>query len=295
MLNTVPLFVVGTAQFGLNYGINNLIGKPTQEDVFEIVSLAIKKGYSFFDTAQAYGDSELVLGNAIKRLGVKPAIMSKLLPTINPVDHDLILDSIKQSCSRLNVDSLWALKLHRASWLNKWNLGLGDTLKQAKSEGLISHIGVSIYDYEEGEMALDCKDIEIIQCPFNAWDPTLLNHNFFQRAKDQNVMVFCRSIYLQGALLLSSKKIIQKLPQAEKISKKWDQLSKEWKISRLELSYRYVKSFNLPMIIGIESLDQLHSNLKLADLDPFSDNEIQYLQSQCHPFSNKNIVNPSLW
>jgi aryl-alcohol dehydrogenase-like predicted oxidoreductase len=57
---------LGTAQFGLDYGINNTRGKIPKNEVFGILEYALQNGIEFIDTAYAYGDSEKVLGEFIK-------------------------------------------------------------------------------------------------------------------------------------------------------------------------------------------------------------------------------------
>ena len=57
--------MLGTAQFGVDYGIANTTGKPTQEQVDEIISFAWKNGVNCLDTASSYGESEMVIGNAL--------------------------------------------------------------------------------------------------------------------------------------------------------------------------------------------------------------------------------------
>ena len=56
---------LGTAQFGLDYGISNEFGKIGHSSAQEIVDLAIQNDVRTFDTAPAYGDAEDVLGNAL--------------------------------------------------------------------------------------------------------------------------------------------------------------------------------------------------------------------------------------
>ena len=51
---------LGTVQFGLDYGIANFEGKPSQEKVNDIVEFLNKEGLNCFDTAQEYGNSEPV-------------------------------------------------------------------------------------------------------------------------------------------------------------------------------------------------------------------------------------------
>ena len=54
---------LGTAQFGLDYGINNKTGKVSEPAVALILAEAAKNGIECLDTAAAYGDSEDVIGN----------------------------------------------------------------------------------------------------------------------------------------------------------------------------------------------------------------------------------------
>ena len=58
---------IGTAQFGLDYGISNQRGKVPFSDVENIIELAYSRGIDKLDTASAYGKSEKVLGE----IGVK--------------------------------------------------------------------------------------------------------------------------------------------------------------------------------------------------------------------------------
>jgi len=63
-LNIADKMVLGTAQFGMDYGIANVSGKPTKKEIFKILLFAWEKGIRNFDTAPGYG-SEKVLGEFI--------------------------------------------------------------------------------------------------------------------------------------------------------------------------------------------------------------------------------------
>ena len=66
---------LGTAQFGLNYGIANQTGQVPVNDVASILDAAAVAGIDTLDTAIAYGDSEERLG----QIGVNRwQIVSKL-------------------------------------------------------------------------------------------------------------------------------------------------------------------------------------------------------------------------
>ena len=62
----VSQFVLGAAQLGMNYGVANKTGQPNEEESFAILDKAAKNGVTMIDTAQAYGNSERVIGQWIK-------------------------------------------------------------------------------------------------------------------------------------------------------------------------------------------------------------------------------------
>ena len=53
---------LGTVQFGLHYGIANDVGKPPEEQSFEMIKAALDSGVTSIDTARAYGDSDDIIG-----------------------------------------------------------------------------------------------------------------------------------------------------------------------------------------------------------------------------------------
>ena len=58
-------FILGTAQFGLNYGISNNTGQIKENEVKKIIHYCNEVGITNFDTAQAYGNSEEILGSIL--------------------------------------------------------------------------------------------------------------------------------------------------------------------------------------------------------------------------------------
>ena len=84
--------VLGTAQFGMDYGIANTIGKPSNEDVFQILDLAWESGVRKFDTAPSY-NSESLLGEFILNKGIqdKIKVLTKI-PSLNGLsDYETII------------------------------------------------------------------------------------------------------------------------------------------------------------------------------------------------------------
>ena len=46
--------ILGTAQFGLNYGINNSNGRPNNLEIFKILNYAYENGIRTLDTVTKY-------------------------------------------------------------------------------------------------------------------------------------------------------------------------------------------------------------------------------------------------
>jgi len=58
---------LGTAQFGLNYGITNQKGIISEKESLAILKLASINGIKFIDTAQNYGSAEQILGKTFPK------------------------------------------------------------------------------------------------------------------------------------------------------------------------------------------------------------------------------------
>ena len=60
---------LGTAQFGMDYGISNKFGKPSPDDITNILNFAESHGIKCIDTAPIYGNSEKLLGKNNPNIG----------------------------------------------------------------------------------------------------------------------------------------------------------------------------------------------------------------------------------
>ena len=131
---------LGTVQLGLPYGVANRKGQPSPEDACGIIQTAFEHGVRTFDTAQAYGESEAVLGRCFRSLGIsrQVKVISKLHPDLDYRNPTCLQESVLASIQRLGVDSLYGLMIHRACWLSEWDKGLGSSLLELKKR----HTGV---------------------------------------------------------------------------------------------------------------------------------------------------------
>ena len=101
--------------FGCGTGAGLMVTDDVQLQV-EAVRVALAGGIDMFDTAAAYGDgrSETFLGRALKIVGARPKITSKVLITDDQLGDikGATFASIEASLRRLEVDHLDVIMLH---------------------------------------------------------------------------------------------------------------------------------------------------------------------------------------
>ena len=133
--------VLGTAQFGLDYGILNCNGKVNKKTVKSILSEAEKLKINMIDTAINYGNSENVLGEA----GINNFEVITKLP---PFERDSLeaskytVSHIESSMLRLGVNQIYCVLMHRSDDLLNCNgQNILKSLNRLKSDGVISKLG----------------------------------------------------------------------------------------------------------------------------------------------------------
>ena len=59
--------ILGTAQIGMNYGVNNFAGKIPIDETFRIFDFAFSNGIDTIETAEDYGDATAIIGKYHKQ------------------------------------------------------------------------------------------------------------------------------------------------------------------------------------------------------------------------------------
>ena len=144
-----PQLCLGTAQFGLHYGITNAAGQVSEPEVQALLAEAAATDLTLLDTAQAYGNAEAVLGRAMPP-GHPFRLISKLpapsQPAFTSDDRRVWHQAFERSCIRLGQPCLDALLLHSTADLRKpGGEHLRAWLLSLRQRGLVRRLGVSIY------------------------------------------------------------------------------------------------------------------------------------------------------
>lgn len=202
MTSVEPDLVLGTAQFGLDYGVTNSLGQVDEAEVRNLLQVFYNAGGRWLDTAPAYGDAECVLG----KTGVEHFnIISKThVFDFNRYEGDFVTDlnkTLKQTLQSLQVDSIAVLLLHQEELLLlPESEKIVQWLLAVKAQGLTSRIGVSVYNPDVLSDSV-LEKIDWIQLPCNPLDHTFLHSGLAERCKKFGVFVQGRSFFLQGILL----------------------------------------------------------------------------------------------
>lgn len=282
---------MGTAQFGLDYGISNSSGKVKKKETVSLIKLAKDYNINTLDTAKVYGESEKILGeldvahfNIITKLPPIPKDIRNMRLFVN--------NSIKDSLKKLKTSKVYGLLLHKSSDLLEAN---GNELFQAisdlKSKGIVKKIGISIYDPAELEKIFSTFKIDIIQIPINIIDRRIYNTGWLKKLYEANIEIHARSIFLQGLLLLPKKKIPAKFKRWSNLTDKWHSKLEEKKNSALQICLSFI--FSMPyikyIILGVENTNHL-KNIISTKLVKINNKDWQFIECD-----DENLINPSNW
>ncbi|MBI5437576.1 MAG: aldo/keto reductase [Nitrosomonadales bacterium] len=281
---------LGTAQFGLPYGIANQGGQITRSVAKAMLQLATANGIDTLDTAIAYGESEACLGEAGVQ-GFKLVTKLSAVPDGCADVNGWIREQVAASLMRLGVTAVYGLLLHRpAQLLGVDGRALYQSLKHLKEAGLVQKIGVSIYAPNELEVLAQQFQFDLVQAPFSLIDRRLHTSGWLQRLNDNGVEIHTRSAFLQGLLLMPQAGIPGKFAPWAELWGKWH----DWLVQHAASAVQACLAFPLSfpeierVIVGADSVSQLEQIIS-ASADDVS---VGFPDLHCE---DENLINPVCW
>lgn len=271
--------VLGTVQFGLQYGVNSA-GRPNGEAVRNILSEAAKGGIAILDTSSAYGNSEDILGDCIT-----PEENYKIVSKY-PKGDVPVSEMFNVSLRRLKAEILYGYLLHHFE-VYKNNPKVWDEFVKLKDARKVQKIGFSLYSPDELEFILNRKSpFDLIQVPFNIFDKKFLP--YMKELHEKGVEIHVRSTFLQGLFFMDRNALPEKLQPLRKYLLQLDDYSSKTglSISEIALNYNLQNPYIDGVLIGVDNVEQLQMNLASIKDTPIN-LEIQVKEQE--------LLNPVNW
>lgn len=291
MIADYQKIVLGTVQFGLDYGVSNKSGKTSFEEAERIISSVINHGIFLFDTAPDYGDSEKILEKVLHENSIGKVITK--IPAIKNGNVDEVIETIHKSIS-LFKSKIWGVLFHNPDDLLKSeSLPLIDEVQRLYINGNISRIGGSIYSEEQINVLDDIFNLDILQLPFNIFDQRFKGLEIIKKLRNKGCEIHVRSVFLQGLLLMDSSDLPSYFMKIKRIHQNLGVIAKANNISVYDLCLKWVMQQDWVdrIVLGVNDNNQvgyLIDNLgDINNIDKLDLSELSILDT--------DVINPARW
>ena len=219
----------------LGFGGIPIIRLQTTEAI-RVIKHAFEKGITFYDTANAYKDSEYKMGQAFQGIRDKVVIATKTQRR----DAMGVVEHLNNSLSNLQTDYIDLFQLHQVAQEKDWDLiaGPGGALEavlKAKEQGKIRHIGITSHSLPMAIKLSQLGIFETVQFPFN----------FIEHAAKDELHVIARDMDL-GIIVMK--------PFAGGV------------IDNAALAFKFLRQYpDLVVIPGYDSIESINQIIALYD------------------------------
>lgn len=138
------------------------------DDAVNVLKYAFTKGINFFDTANAYHDSEQKIGLALRGHRDKIVLATKTLRR----DGAGAVKHLENSLRMLQTDYIDLFQFHQVSKDEDWAAitapgGALETMLKAKEQGKIRHVGITSHSYQMALKLVKTGAFATIMFPFS--------------------------------------------------------------------------------------------------------------------------------
>jgi glutamate-1-semialdehyde 2,1-aminomutase/spore coat polysaccharide biosynthesis protein SpsF len=292
---------LGTVQFGVDYGVSNSRGKTPFDEVVRILKAAAAGGVSWLDTGSMYGDSEEVLGKALRSAGGEFRIVTKTPHFVDAEISDANADHLEEcfhaSLRKLRRSSVEGLLLHNPQDLFKpgWEK-LWQRMLALKAQGLVRKIGASVYNPQQTRNLPEEVHPDIVQLPLNFLDQRFLHSGELQRLKSLGVETHVRSIFLQGLLLLDPGRLPAYFQSVRGHLLMIQETLRKTSFEPLEAPFSWaerVAGIDV-LVVGVATLKECHDTLAAAARRHEGARRWN-IDIESWNCSDVSVINPTLW
>ncbi len=174
------------------------VQRLTLEDGAALLRKAYESGITFFDTANAYSDSEQKIGLGLSDVRENIVIATKTQST----DPETFWKHLHLSLERMKTSYIDIYQFHNPTEVPLADSPLYKCMLEAKEQGLIRHIGITNHRLKNAYIAADSGLYETIQFPLSALS-TKEETDFIAHCRDLDIGVIAMKA-LCGGLLTSA-------------------------------------------------------------------------------------------
>ena len=166
-MRLVPLGSTGLMVSEVAFGGIPIIRLSTQEAT-AVLHRAFERGINFYDTANAYRDSESKIGAAFEGMREDIIVATKTMKR----DGAGAVEQLENSLRALRTDYIDLYQLHQIAQQKDWDAvmapgGAMEAVVKAKEQGKVRHIGVSSHNLAMALKLVKSGLFTTIQFPFN--------------------------------------------------------------------------------------------------------------------------------
>jgi len=276
--------ILGTVQFGLDYGINNVSGQVSPTEVMKILSVCKESCITKLDTSAAYGNSEKILGEFIKS---DFDVISKYPGCSRSVES-----VFNNTLADLGVNRIYGYLIHHFNFF-KEHTHIWEDIFLLKETGKIKKIGFSIYNIDELNFLFDNNiEFDLIQFPYNIFDRRF--DPYLYELKKRNVEIHIRSVFLQGLFFKDLNLLNEKIRPLKSYLLELREFCKKrnYSIESFALNYVLHNQYIDGVLIGVDNADQLKRNIDCVwDIFPTEEHDFIYSIN----VKEKELLHPNNW
>ncbi|MDD5454615.1 MAG: aldo/keto reductase [Candidatus Ratteibacteria bacterium] len=306
---------LGTWQFGGGRGWGDFDIKEGEK----IIEYCLQKGVNFIDTAEAYGDSEKILGKLLKGKREKFFIATKLTTKIegNRFDYKTVKAHLETSLIKLQTDYVDLYQIHWPKMKHLWHRqdmekqdyeNIFDSMTKLQKEGLIRFVGVSNFRIEHlKEFSKDALNlISINQIPYSIlWRCYDIDHTI-EFCKKNKIGILAYSPLAEGLLtgrfeknteiqegvrkanILFNEPIYSKalevVEEIKKIANEIDATS-----SQVALKWVTEKDYIFSTLVGARKSEHFAENIEAININ-LTEEQIEHIDKISLEFQNKYLL-----
>jgi aryl-alcohol dehydrogenase-like predicted oxidoreductase len=289
----------------MDYGLKvpGAYGQPSEADAIRLVHAAIEAGINLIDTARAYGDSEAVLGRALRGRRDQVILATKVQTHQQGGSH-FSGDGLKRHM-RASLDT--SLRLLQTGYVDLWQIHnvdrdllaqidvIEEVFAEARQAGKVRSVGGSMYGADLPPAALETGVFDTLQVTYSVLDQRLADR-VLPLAAENNIGIIVRSILLQGVLTERGDYLPDRLEALRTRSRQFRQLvsnsgsllSPAQAALAFGLAHRQIGA----VLVGVRTLAELEENIQATKITLPDDLLVQLYELR---LDDPDLLNPGTW